>query len=436
MTSCETISTPWQDSECICAYTDRSGANADNSTSAGTLCDEDGRLFIKPCTQKEIDFYQHVQREVSDPADSKEKYRDLVDILPVFMGTLMLTDVNDERISEAVTGVVSNGGSVTTDKAQITTAVSEQVAQAVAAVKEEQASTMAPDQDGKAAPAVAPEQDWVPTNGGRIKTDTAIVLGNASYGFTKPNVLDLKLGVRLHANDAPAKKKAKMEKLSSETTHRSHGFRISGMKTYRGRPDSTIPAQQQVVDDEGFLIYDKDYGRSTVTEDNVSAEISKFVFNPDAGIDKELGQAVCRGLATEIANVEATIEQHEFTMYSASLLILVEGDGEALRRAISLNNAEVEAVEEQQQASKAAKADAAKRVDSGVALDDEGEFIDVHDAGATSDFDDDDVPPPIFSVKLIDFAHVDWTPGQGPDRNLLKGVSSVRKLFEELAGDA
>ncbi|KAF4123000.1 inositol-polyphosphate multikinase [Geosmithia morbida] len=388
---------------------------------AGTLCDGDGKLFIKPCMQKEIDFYQHVQREASDPDESKEKYRDLSDILPVFMGTLMLTDPTDQRISDAVTGVVSNSGTVMTDKEQISTALSEQVAKVAeaAAAAAQQQNKKGSGQGGgektELAGAGAAEQEWIPTNGGPIKTDRAIVLGNASYGFKKPNVLDVKLGVRLYADDAPVKKKVKMEKLSSETTHRSHGFRVSGMKVFRGSAD---PAQ---LDDEGFQVYDKDFGRLTVTEDNVAAEISKFVFNREAGIDRHLGRAVCRALATEVARVENVIRQHEFTMYSASLLIMFEGDGKALEKAIQYNNETVDAIED--------AVAAAKRVDSGIVLDDEGDFV----TAADSDDDDEAKPPRVYTVKLIDFAHVDWTPGKGPDQNLLKGVSSIRKVFEELA---
>lgn len=360
--------------------------------SAGTLCDEDGKLFIKPCTQREIDFYQTVQREASDPQASKDRFRDLSEIMPVFMGTLMLTDPADQRIGEAVTGVISDAGDIKTDVAEITAAVTDQIAKVVA-----------PDETPKH------EGEWVPTNGGKIKTDTAIVLDNSSYGFKKPNILDLKLGVRLHAEDAPAKKKLKMEKISAETTHSTHGFRIAGMKAYRGSDDASQ------LDEEGFMIYDKDHGRTNVTHENLTSEIAKFVFNKAAGIDKELGTAVCKALAHEIANVESVLSQHEFTMYSASLLIVLEGDGEALREAIRKNNETVDMLEKDADR-------AAKRVDSGIAMDADGEFIEEAEAK-------------MFSVKLIDFAHAEWTPGQGPDHNLLKGVNSIKDIFEELGDD-
>ena len=371
--------------------------------SAGTLCDEDGKLFIKPCTQKEVDFYQAIQREASNPDPSKEKYRELQSIMPKFMGTLTLTDPADEKIEEAVTGVISQAGGVETEKQQMSAAVTEQIAKAT------------PAGHGKAA-----EGDWVPTNGGKIKTNTAIVLDNASLGFKKANILDLKMGVRLHADNAPAKKKQKMDKITQETTHKTHGFRVAGMRVYRGSEDGAE------LDDDGFMIYDKDYGRNTVTSENVTSEISKFVFNKPAGIDKELAKAVCRGLAHQVEEVEATLSKFETRMFSASLLIVLEGDGKTLSKAIDQNNAAVDAVE-------AAELDwTTKRVDSGIVLDDDGEF-------------GNEALAPMFKVRLIDFAHAELKEpgstshktesGDDPHESLLMGVRSVKQIFEELGRD-
>ena len=35
-------------------------------------------------------------------------------------------------------------------------------------------------------------------------------------------------------------------------------------------------------------------------------------------------------------------------------------------------------------------------------------------------------------LKLIDFAHADWTPGKGPDKNALQGFRSTERLLAEL----
>ena len=49
------------------------------------------------------------------------------------------------------------------------------------------------------------------------------------------------------------------------------------------------------------------------------------------------------------------------------------------------------------------------------------------------DDESDEPDPKVHDVRLIDFAHAQWTPGQGPDENVLIGVRSVLKILNELA---
>lgn len=355
------------------------------SASAGTMCSADGEMFIKPCTQSEIDFYQSANR----------RHPEFADLMPLFMGDLSLTDTADTHINEAVAGVISQAGGIETAKEQIAATVAQQVALA------------APD-------ASKDSVTWVPSKDNKIKTDKAVVLENATYGFKNPNILDVKLGVRLWADDAPLQKKQRFDKISSETTHGSLGFRIAGMRVFRGSEDALD------LDEEEYKIYDKDYGRVTVTKDNVVDEFRKFVFSKAAGIDKELGRAVCEAFARDLRRVEDIISRHESRMYSSSLLFIFEGDGEALRNAIEDNNALVDS-----EAGIGQAARTTKRVDSGIALD-EDEDVD----------DDSDIEsslPQIYALKLIDFAHAAWTPGLGPDENSLTGVRSLARIFEEMA---
>lgn len=50
------------------------------------------------------------------------------------------------------------------------------------------------------------------------------------HGFTRPCVLDLKLGTRLYDDDATPEKREKMQKNAKGTTSEELGIRISGMK--------------------------------------------------------------------------------------------------------------------------------------------------------------------------------------------------------------
>lgn len=358
--------------------------NFDDS-SAGTLCTPDGELFIKPCTQSEIDFYQSANR----------RHPEFADIMPLFMGSLLLTDPTEKTIDEAVAGVISHAGDLKTSKEEIVASVTEQVAHATATQQKE----------GDA---------WVPAKDNKIKTDKAVVLDNATFGFKSPNILDVKLGVRLWADDAPQQKKQRFDKISAETTHGSLGFRIAGMRVYRGSEDASE------LDEENYKIYDKDYGRTTVTQENVVDQFRKFIFNKSAGIDEDLGKAVCAAFIRDLQRVEEILSRHESRMYSSSLLFIFEGDGEALRSAIEENNALIDA-----EAGIGQAARTTKRVDSGIALDDDDEL--------DEDSDLETSLPQIYSLKLIDFAHAEWTPGQGPDENALTGVRSLLRIFQEMA---
>ena len=58
----------------------------------------------------------------------------------------------------------------------------------------------------------------------------ALVLENLIVGYTKPCVMDLKLGIRLYDDNANEEKKARMIKQASVTTSGSTGVRICGAK--------------------------------------------------------------------------------------------------------------------------------------------------------------------------------------------------------------
>lgn len=351
------------------------------------MSDEDGKLFVKPCVQAEIDFYESAQRD----------HPEVAHIMPVFMGTLMLTDSSDQRIGDTVAGVISDAGNVTTHPDEIAAAVTEQVARATGAEKVVNGGPV----------------EWIPTKGGKIRTDKAVVLENLAHGFTKPNILDIKLGVRLWADDAPEKKKIKFTKVSAETTHRDFGFRIAGMRVYKGSDDASR------LDDFGYMVYDKDYGRTTVNDENLVSEMRRFVINPASDIDQDLSEAICTAFTAGIEHIEDVLTRHETRMFSASLLFIYEGDGPTLREAIEVNNVAVETVE---------RARTTKRIDSGIVMEE-------------GDEDEDELAemveglPPTFAVKVIDFAHASWADGMGPDENMLKGVRSVRKIFKGFAGD-
>jgi 1D-myo-inositol-tetrakisphosphate 5-kinase/inositol-polyphosphate multikinase len=234
--------------------------------------------------------------------------------------------------------------------------------------------------------------------GKRIETNLAVVLENAAHGFVKPNIMDVKLGVRLWADDAAEEKKIRFDKVTEETTHKELGFRVAGMRVWQGHG-----AKGSDIDEEGYKIYDKNYGRFSIHRGNVHEAFKNFVFSESAGIDEELGKLVAQAFLADVTRIQAVLEGQESRMFSASLLFVFEGDGAALRLAME---------------------EASRSPATLVNGDDENWEED----------DDDVVGPKIYVVKVIDFAHATWVPGQGPDENALLGVRSVAKVLEHIGG--
>jgi len=366
----------------------------------GTLCDPEGELFIKPCVQQEIDFYEKAFKD--HPA--------FADLMPQYLGTLTLNEVTDH------------------DPSAITDQLPQSVVDHMSQHLKDEAVRMATEHAAKAAEPVSP------TKSRKIATDKSVVLENASYGFKHPNILDAKLGSRLWADDAAQEKKDRFDKITAETTNGTHGFRIAGMRSYRG---SENPAE---LDSEGYRVYDKDYGRFSVNEHNITQSLRKFIFNPRAGIDEDLGKAVSAAFLNDLRRVEEVLASSETRMYSASLLFTFEGDGSVLRANIE-KQSEILSIPPKSKNATNGSHDwpslQTSRVDSGIVLDGYGEIMphEAHKDALLSDDDEEDYPalPKIYSLKLIDFAHATWVPGQGPDENSLKGVRSLIKIFEELA---
>ena len=229
----------------------------------------------------------------------------------------------------------------------------------------------------------------------KIATSQAVVLENAAHGFVKPNIMDTKLGIRLWADDAHPDKKTRFDKITEETTHKNFGFRVAGMRVWQGDK-----AAGKDVDEEGYKIFDKDYGKVFIKDHNVKEAFRNFIFAESAGVTKELGRLVAKALLNDVLEIQEVLETQESRMFSASLLFVFEGDGPALRLAM------------------------------------EEASLPPNESTSGSSEDGDELESPrrkIYAVKVIDFAHAEWTPGMGPDENSLTGVRSVVGILRELS---
>lgn len=388
------------------------------------------------------------------------------------------------------------------------------------------------------ASASASASSWTPSGGARLGTGLAIALENVAYGFRRPSILDIKLGAQLCRPDAPAAKQARLEAVSRATTSGSLGFRIAGMKVWvgergaqkrvyeeeqqreenghqrdRGETGERQPAESDgpasgtsaagepapactpnaskitVIEVDGYNRYDRHYGH-TLSDTTVAEGFRAFLAPAGPTRAPQLASRV----AARIRSIQAALEQVETRMYSASILVVYEGDPDALGQALEEeenkrrrearqdddNNAEEKQEEEEEEeeeddvelppgslelvgisTTEGMTLNAAERnienitniptststnpsahtgtdsVNIEIHPEDLGHLggVDVQNI-LGSDCDSEEEPHKVVDVRLIDFAHGSWVPGQGPDENVLHGVRNAARILEGLAGEA
>lgn len=230
----------------------------------------------------------------------------------------------------------------------------------------------------------------------------SIILENLSHRFTKPNILDIKLGTVLYDDAASPEKRERMIKSAKETTSLETGVRITGFQVYDTTTQKTINIP-------------KDYGRalkvsqlpeaiarffpiatpivplSTPTPTDEEGGHTEITPSP-AGTPPNLLVPVLKGIVQSVRELRHALAKTEMRMVGGSILFIYEGDPEVLARALQSAGA---------------------------------------DAPANEDpFADGTLPIPIFSLKLIDFAHTILKEGLGPDEGVLLGVDTTIALLE------
>lgn len=302
------------------------------------LSDESGALVVKPCTQAEISFYETIA--ASHP--------DLVPHLPTFMGTLSLS----ADLTAAAAGESSDTGFITT---------------------------------------ASGTQERL--HGRKLTTELHIVLENITHGFKKPNILDLKLGAQLWDEDAKPEKRARLDEVSAATTSGSLGFRIAGMRTWKGGNAPEVSADlRDFVDKngDGYWVFNKMYGRKFSAADVAEGFVAYVLPQTKTQAELERAREVLAYFLGEVKDIIQVFESKESRMYSASILLVYEGD-----------------VDEYAKTKKVL-------------------------ASAEPTEDDDEDLPKLAAVKMIDFAHATFQPGRGPDENALKGMRSTAAILKDL----
>ncbi|GFF38004.1 inositol polyphosphate multikinase [Aspergillus lentulus] len=405
----------------------------------GVRCTPSGSFIAKPCTPQEVAFYE-----------SSALHPAFREFIPTYIGTLSSAD---QQGPLALTAAAQQSGAIVLPTAD------DSSSSATPTTAEAPPLGL---NSGIGSNGAAENKIWVPSGGKKLETGLSIVLENVASGFKRPNVLDVKLGARLWADDAPPAKRTKLEAVAKETTSGSLGFRIAGMKIWTGTHGETDEgcktnpyatkhegvegAKGEVIEKDGYKRYDKWYGRS-FNEKNVKEGFATFLAGAKAGpIDRS--KLIAKRLADELRRVQSILESEESRMYSSSVLIVYEGDPEAMEQALEeekkpRDRSPEETDEEDEEFDFALQEDGSFEVVN-LQVGQEGipqQAININLGPETAqlgeiDFEDEeeeDEPPKVHDLRLIDFAHASWTPGQGPDENVLMGVRSLIRLLDELA---
>ena len=374
--------------------------------SEGVLSDPSGLIVVKPCKKEEIIFYE-----------STASHPEFATYIPTYIGTLALSSEPSKALPS------------------------------VALISPDVLNHQAPCQP-QVVDAVAVEKAWAPSNGGKITTDLAIVLENVAARFKKPNILDVKLGARLWADDAPAAKRERLDKVAAETTSKSLGLRIAGMRTWQGLD----AIGQKGVALDGYKLYEKDYGK-TFKPDTVGQGFEEYFCLSRVRSNNRNTRKVIRRFIEDLKAMQDVLEKEESRMYSSSLLFVYEGDDLALEAAFKKEKQILDSIANGSMTAQAStNGDSVTPHENGIHHPDgapENVALPTHQAplfhaptngNATEppedegdEEDDEDCPfPPIQTLKLIDFAHAEYTPGHGPDENLLHGIRNVINILNDI----
>ncbi|TFK32604.1 hypothetical protein BDQ12DRAFT_692302 [Crucibulum laeve] len=235
----------------------------------------------------------------------------------------------------------------------------------------------------------------------------SLVLENLSFPYSKPNILDIKLGTVLYDDSASAEKVARMVKTAQDTTSFESGVRLTGFQVHdntTGLPVNTPKA----------------YGKSIKVAD-LPDGIARFfpigvpsISSPDSpptdlptptnsGLPAHNLLPILQSLRGDIAEIREAFTSIHMRMVGASLLIVYEADWDL--------------------------------ADAGVKkyLSEDAEGMDEDESEEESEDEAEGAPkkiPPPYVVKLIDFAHTKIMPGKGPDEGVLRGIDTVLSLLD------
>ena len=150
-----------------------------------------------------------------------------------------------------------------------------------------------------------------------ITSESYIVLNDVTANFSKPCVLDLKMGQKTYERDAHyTKREREINKYEQQT---EFGFRIVGMRIYDPISDD--------ADSDGFVFFDKFFGRSLSTLDEVVLAFQTFfkTFNDPEFLRKyEEDAANSSGREFQLKELRRKWNIHQYAVRTDALNNVIE----------------------------------------------------------------------------------------------------------------
>lgn len=177
------------------------------------------------------------------------------------------------------------------------------------------------------------EKDWIPKCLGTtsIRNVDYLVLQNLYTGFSRPCILDLKMGTQTFEDDAPMEKKE--YEVKKFPLQRELGFRITGLKKVVPLIHKSSQCETEILEhtiQDNYLHYrgnPKTLRRQLTTAIEMK-ELLHYFFSTERGDMWPIFESKVQEFLATMKN------QHTFRFIASSLLFIYEGDDKAPPRGV------------------------------------------------------------------------------------------------------
>jgi 1D-myo-inositol-tetrakisphosphate 5-kinase/inositol-polyphosphate multikinase len=154
-----------------------------------------------------------------------------------------------------------------------------------------------------------------------ISLDSYLLLQDATVNFSKPCVIDVKIGSQSYEPDATEEKRTREQR--KYPAQSELGFRIVGMRIYD-------PSHSEACDN-GFVFYSKEFGRSLATREDVkSAFVTYFGTGTVEGPNLSVRSMSISNILSHLRSIQLWFNDNDsIRFYASSLLIAYEGNTES-----------------------------------------------------------------------------------------------------------